>query len=139
MTNFCPGPFINHPLLTKPELRNQYLPADSYQVISAVNVNPENYVAGDQAAILCRKANAEIEEIVNQNDKFIGGIAMLPMNNIKEAVKIITEVKNSSTLIGAQIFTRALGKSIADQDYWPVFAAANQAHVPLLLHPIARQ
>lgn len=130
------APFIKHPMLTNPALRNSYLPANSFQVISAVNVNPEDYVAGQQAAALCQAANQEIKEIVEDNPKFIGGIAMLPMNNIPAAVKIIEEVKNAPSLLGAQIFTRALGKSIAAPEYAPVFAAAAANDVPLLLHPV---
>lgn len=130
------APFIKHPLLTKPNQRNDYLPADGFQVVSAVNVNPEDYVDGDQAAELCRVANDEIAEIVSDNPKFIGGIAMLPMNNIGAAVDIIGGLKDSPNLIGAQIFTRALGKSIADPEYAPVLAAAAKNDVPLLLHPV---
>jgi len=130
------APFIKHPLLTEPNLRNQYLPADCFQVISAVNVNPEDYVDGKKAAELCRVANDEISDIVNNNPRFLGGIAMLPMNNINEAVEIIENIKANSTLLGAQIFTRALGKSIADQQFEPVFSAAAKDHIPLLLHPV---
>ncbi len=130
------APFIKHPMLTKPELRNEYLPADSFQVISAVNVNPEDYVGGDQAAELCRVGNEEIADIVAQNSKFVGGIAMLPMNNIDAAVRIIEKIPDSSTLLGAQIFTQALGKSIASPEFAPVFAAAARNNVPLLLHPV---
>lgn len=130
------APFIKHPLLMEPNLRNQYLPADCFQVISAVNVNPEDYVDGKKAAELCRVANDEISDIVNNNPRFLGGIAMLPMNNINEAVEIIENIKANPTLLGAQIFTRALGKSIADQQFEPVFSAAAKNHIPLLLHPV---
>lgn len=129
-------PFIKHPLLTTPSLRNKYLPLDTYQVISAVNVNPEDYVDGQKAAELCQAANTEIGEIVNDNPKFMGGIAMLPMNNITAAVKIVESIKTYPYLLGAQIFTRALGKSIADSEFEPVFAAAAKDQVPLLLHPV---
>lgn len=130
------SPFITHPMLVDPSLRNQYLPADSYQVISAVNVNPEDYVGPDQAAVLCREANEEIADMAIYNPKFVGGIAMLPMNNRKAAVEIIQEVQTSTSLLGAQIFTRALGKSIAAPVFRPVFAAAAEHQVPLLLHPV---
>ncbi len=130
------APFIKHPLLTKPSLRVKYLPADNYQVISAVNVNPEDYVDGKQAAELCRAGNDEIADIVDHNSHFVGGIAMLPMNNIDAAVAIIDELQASSVMMGAQIFTRALGKSIASPEFAPVFAAAAKNHVPLLLHPV---
>lgn len=130
------APFVKHPMLTKPELRNEYLPADSYQVVSAVNVNPEDYVGSERAAELCQAANKEIAEMVDNNPRFVAGIAMLPMNNIDAAVDIIKELKPTPNMIGAQIFTRALGKSIADHEFAPVFAAAAENDVPLLLHPV---
>lgn len=108
-------PFIKHPLLTAPNQRNQYLPEDVYQIISAVNVNPEDYVNSKAAAELCQVGNQEIQSLVENNDRFIGGIAMLPMNNISAAVQIIEDIPHNSRLVGAQIFTRALGKSIADE------------------------
>lgn len=130
------APFIKHPLLTKPSLRVKYLPADNYQVISSVNVNPEDYVDGEQAAELCWAGNDEIADIADYNSHFVGGIAMLPMNNIDAAVAIIDELQASSVMMGAQIFTRALGKSIASPEFAPVFAAAAKNNVPLLLHPV---
>lgn len=130
------APFIKHPLLTKPSLRVKYLPADNYQVIYSVNVNPEDYVDGEQAAELCWAGNDEIADIADYNSHFVGGIAMLPMNNIDAAVAIIDELQASSVMMGAQIFTRALGKSIASPEFAPVFAAAAKNNVPLLLHPV---
>lgn len=130
------APFIKHPLLTKPSLSVKYLPADNYQVISSVNVNPEDYVDGEQAAELCWAGNDEIADIADYNSHFVGGIAMLPMNNIDAAVAIIDELQASSVMMGAQIFTRALGKSIASPEFAPVFAAAAKNNVPLLLHPV---
>lgn len=129
-------PFINHPLLTVPNQRNQYLPKDVYQIISAVNVNPEDYVNSEAAAEICQVGNQEIQSLVENNDRFIGGIAMLPMNNISAAVKIIEGIPHNPELIGVQIFTRALGQSIADEQFQPIFAAASENKVPLLLHPV---
>lgn len=133
------APFIKHPMLVRPRLRNQYLPADNYQVISAVNVNPEDYVDGKRAAELCQAGNQEIESLVDNNEKFLSGIAMLPMNNIPMAVQIIQDASQSTKLCGAQIFTRALGKSIADPKFLPVFQAAAENQLTLLLHPIFDQ
>lgn len=130
------APFIKQPMLTAPALRDKYLAADNFQVISAVNVNPEDYVGSTDAAKLCWEANDEISELIKDDNKFIGGVAMLPMNNMSEAVKIIADVSKSPLLIGAQIFTRALGRSIADKKFLPVFAAAAKNNVPLLLHPV---
>lgn len=130
------APFIKNRYLTEPNLRNEFLPDDSYQIISAVNVLPEDFVGPDQAAQLCQEGNEEIVDIVKNNDRFLKGIAMLPMNNMDAAVEIIQGIPASDTLVGAQIFTRALGKSIADPEFQPVFKAAAENGVPLLLHPV---
>lgn len=130
------APFIKNRYLTEPNLRNEFLPDDSYQIVSAVNVLPEDFVGPDQAAQLCREGNEEIVAIVKDNDRFLKGIAMLPMNNMDAAVEIIKGIPASDTLVGAQIFTRALGKSIADPEFQPVFKAAAENGVPLLLHPV---
>lgn len=129
-------PFIQLPLLTDFKQRQQLLPENVGQVISAVNINPEDYVGPGKAAELCNFGNQEIASLVEKYDCFLGGIAMLPMNNVEAAVKIIEAISNNSVMIGAQIFTRALGGSIAAEQFEPVFAAADKNNVPLLLHPI---
>ena len=47
-------PFIQHPLLQDMEARRAHWDGVTQQVISAVNVNPEDYVDPEQAASLCR-------------------------------------------------------------------------------------
>ena len=107
------------------------------QVISFANLNVEDFVIPDQSADICRQANEEMEEIVKKHsDKFEAGVGMLPMNNIPAARAILQEISDSKYLVGAQIFTRHLGKSIAALEYRPVLAAAAKLNVPLWLHPV---
>lgn len=131
-------PFIKHPLLIDIEKRRSLRNRNVQQVISAVNVNPEDYVGPERAAELCWQANNEIIEMVQQNaDLFKAGIAMIPLNNIDEAIRIIKEqVLKNSELVGIQLFTRALGKSIAVKEYRVIFEMAAQLNIPILLHPI---
>lgn len=107
------------------------------QIISHVNINPEDYVDGERAAELCRAGNAELEALVRAHVSFTpAGVGMVPMNNIPEAVRIVGEVAESEQLVGIQIFTRALGKSIAAPDFRPLFAECARLNVPLWLHPV---
>ncbi|MBJ6745867.1 amidohydrolase [Streptococcus sp. 121] len=130
-------PFIQHPLLTDLEQRRQLWDGETQQVISYVNVNPEDYVDPNQAAALCREANAELADlVVSQSDLYPAGVAMVPMNNLEEAVKILEEVAESEQLVGIQLFTRALGKSIADSSYRIVFETCHRLGLPIWLHPI---
>ena len=59
------------------------------------------------------------------------------MNNIEGAVRILKEqIDKDSNMHGVQLFTRHLGKSIADPEFEPVFAALNELKMPLWIHPV---
>ena len=62
---------------------------------------------------------------------------MVSMNNIAGAVRLIDEQINSNPhLLGIQLFTRALGESIADEAYQPVFEAIHRHNLCIWLHPV---
>lgn len=50
-------PFIKIGALTNMTVRRQNFDGITKQVISAVNVNPEDFVGAKEAATLCRQAN----------------------------------------------------------------------------------
>lgn len=128
-------PFINIAALSDMKLRRQHFDGETRQVISAVNINPEDFTVPAQAADLCRQANQEISELVDRYpEMFTAGIAMVPMNNVPAAVEMINDLPDN--LVGIQIFSRALGKSIADPTFAPVFAAAAKRGLLVLLHPV---
>ena len=134
-------PFIKIKTLMDLDSRLSTWPEEGMkQVLSFANVNAEDYVDGDQAAELCNDANDELAQIVRDHAKrFESGVGMLPMNNVAEACKILEKIKNSKELVGAQIFTRHLGKSIADPEFQPVLAKAAELDLPLWLHPVFDQ
>lgn len=128
-------PFINIKALSDMELRRTNFDGTTKQVISAVNINPEDFVNADQAATLCQQANEEISSMVAENsDMFCAGIAMLPMNNVPAAIKVINNLPEN--FVGIQMFTRANGKSIASPEYDSIFKAAANRNLLILLHPI---
>lgn len=130
--------FFNNPTLTNMEVRRSHWDGSTKQVISFVNALPEDYLGPDEAAALCWEGNEELISLVRDNrDMFEAGVAMVPMNNIDEAVRIVREqVVPDPDFVGIQIFTRALGKSIADEAFRPLFAALAEAGVPAWLHPV---
>ena len=130
--------FFNNPVLTDMDLRRSYWDGASKQVISFVNALPEDYVGPQEAATLCREANDELLEVLRANrDMFDAAVGMVPMNNIEEAVAIVREqVVAEPDMVGIQIFTRALGKSIADPEFRPLFAALAETGAPAWLHPV---
>ncbi len=130
--------FFNNPVLTDMELRRSHWDGQTRQVISHVNALPEDYVDPATAAELCAMGNDELLEMLRANrDMFEAAVLMVPMNNIDEAVRIVRErVTEDPDVVGIQIFTRALGKSIADEEFRPLFAALAQTGTPAWLHPV---
>ena len=107
------------------------------QIISYANINSEDFCDPELSAKLCREANEELEKCVEENnDMFPFGIGMIPLNNIKESLKILEEIKDSNKLIGIQLFTRHLGKSIADEEYRTIFKKCEELDLLVLLHPV---
>ncbi|MBO7674889.1 MAG: amidohydrolase [Atopobiaceae bacterium] len=130
--------FFNNPVLTNMELRRLHWDGVTRQVISHVNALPEDYVGPAEAAELCRAGNEELLEMLRANrDMFEAAVLMVPMNNIDEAVRIVREqVAADSDVVGVQVFTRALGRSIAAPEFLPLFAALAEVGAPAWLHPV---
>ena len=131
-------PFINNEVLTDINKRRENMLPNVKQIISYVNVNPEDYTDKEISYELCKKANEELIATIKDNqDLFYGGVAMIPMNNIDGAIDIMkNQVVKNKELFGIQLFTRALGKSIADDGYLKIFEYASKYDLPIWLHPI---
>lgn len=130
--------FFNNPTLGNMENRRAHWDGKTKQVISFVNALPEDYVGPGEAAALCWEGNEELIAMRRANpDMFEAAVLMVPMNNMDEAVRIVREqVVANDDVVGVQIFTRALGLSIADEQFRPLFSALAEADVPAWLHPV---
>lgn len=107
------------------------------QVISFANINPEDFVDGEKASQIAQEANQELSVIVaSYPDYFEAGVGMLALNNVPASLEILENIKADKNLVGAQIFTRHLGKSIADPEFEPILLKAAELHLPLWLHPV---
>ncbi len=107
------------------------------QIVSYANINAEDYCNREDAAKLCREANVElINSVRENNDMFPYGIGMLPFNNIEESLHILDEIAHSKELVGIQVFTRHLGKSIASKEYLPILKKCARLGLLVLLHPV---
>lgn len=127
-------------ILTDINVRREYQKQfpEVRQLISMININPEDYFDAEKSFELTYNANEELVKVVKENsDLFCGAVAMLPMNNIKGALKIINEqVVNNKELYGVQLFTKALNKSIASEEYLPIFEAISKNNLAIWLHPV---
>lgn len=130
-------PFIQNPVLSDMELRRKLMPEGVKQVISYVNANPEDYANEKVAPLLVKKANEELTKTVRSNsDIFVGGVAMLALNNIEASLGILDHVAQTEELLGVQLFTRHLGESVADECFKPIFAKCAALDLPIWLHPV---
>ncbi len=57
------SPFINHPHMSNVNLRKENLDKNVKQIISSVNICPEDYLNPEDAAKMCRDANLEMNLI----------------------------------------------------------------------------
>ena len=108
------------------------------QIVSMINLNPEDFVDKDLSFELCWKANEELINIVKENnDIFVGAVAMLPLNNIEGSIKIIREqVISSEQLLGVQLFSKSLGNSIASDKFLSLFEEIYKNNISVWLHPV---
>ena len=129
--------FTNIESLKDLSVRRKLWNGTTKQIISYANINAEDYCNPKDAARLCREANEELINCIRENnDMFPYGIGMLPFNNVEESLNILDEIKDSKELIGVQVFTRHLGKSIADKEYLPILKKCADLGLLVLLHPV---
>ena len=131
-------PFINIPTLTSLDERIKYWPSGHVkQVISFANINAEDFAEPELAAKLTHEGNIELANIVETHLKYFeSGVGMLALNNIEQSKHELEWIAKNKYLVGAQVFTRHLGKSIADPTFEPIFEMAAKLNLPLWLHPV---
>ncbi|MBL3716878.1 amidohydrolase family protein [Lactococcus garvieae] len=131
-------PFLQNPLLLDMKMRQEVGISDVKQVLSFVNVNPEDYLEKDRALDLVKEANHELLDTVFAYPKqFFGAVAMLALNNIDGSLGILEDfVVKHSQIFGVQLFTRHLGLSIADPQFKPIFKKCEELDIPIWLHPV---
>ncbi|HEL1669190.1 TPA: amidohydrolase family protein [Streptococcus suis 2651] len=131
-------PFLQNPILQDMEKRQALQDPAVKQIISFVNVNPEDYLEVEPALALVKEANQELLETVQAYpDQFFGGVAMLALNNIEGSLEILEDfVVKYSEIVGVQLFSRHLGLSIADQGFRLIFEKCAELDIPIWLHPV---
>lgn len=129
--------FTNIESLKDMTIRKKLWNKETKQIISYANINAEDYCTPQSSAKYVREANEELIKCIKENkDMFPYGIGMVPFNNIEESLKILEEIKSSKELIGIQVFTRHLGKSIADIEFRPILKKCEELGLLVLLHPV---
>jgi uncharacterized protein len=95
-------------------------------------------VAGpEEGAELARISNDEMAELVQRHpDRFVAGVASVPMNNVDFAVEEIDRACGELGLRGVQLFTNVLGRPLDEPEFFPVFERVAAHDLPVFLHPV---
>jgi uncharacterized protein len=106
------------------------------QVLTIANPPLDVFVSPEDAIELARIANDELAEIVDTNpDKFIAGVACVPMNNIDAALAETNRAIDKLGLKGIQICTRVKGEPLDQPQFRPLWEKMVKHDLPIWLHP----
>lgn len=94
-------------------------------------------VAGpEKAAELAKLANDELAEFVQKyDDRFVGGIASLPLNNPDAAMDEIDRSIIQLNLSGIELHTPANGKPLDAPEFKPIYRRMAELDRPIWIHP----
>ncbi len=88
------------------------------------------------AAELSRIGNNEMAEVIAKNpDKFIAGVATVPLIDIDEALKETDRTIKELGFKGIQITTNVNGKPLDLPEFMPLYAKMAEYDLPIWLHP----
>ena len=108
---------------------------DYRQIISNAMPPPEMVGTPDNSAELSRIANDEMAKIVESDDRFMGFIATIPMDNEEMiAVEIDHAVKDLGAK-GVQVFTNVNGAALDKPQFAPLFEKMAEHDLPIWVHP----
>ncbi len=85
---------------------------------------------------LARITNDAFGQIVSDHPSRLGAFATLPTQDPIAAARELERSVNDLGLAGAMIFSNLAGKPLDDQNFWPIYEAAEALRAPLIIHPI---
>ena len=125
------------PTLFDLDLRFRIL--DKYDCVQVLTLSapPVEAVAGPkEAAELSRIANDEVAELVNKYpDRFVAGVASLPMNDMDAALREADRAINDLKFRGIQICSSINGKPLDSPELFPLYEKMVNYNLPIWIHP----
>jgi aminocarboxymuconate-semialdehyde decarboxylase len=129
------GPIPEGMLDAEPRLEDMRNQRVDHQAIS---VPPTHFYYRFDAAASADLAvlqNDGMREVVGRNPDAFSMLATLPMQNPAAAVREIERLAGDRAVRGIEICTNIAGTNLDDASFEDVWAAAEQAGLPILLHP----
>jgi aminocarboxymuconate-semialdehyde decarboxylase len=93
------------------------------------------WIDSREASALARWANDSLAEMVRDGGGRLSGLASLPMQDPQAAAAELRRCVEELGLAGAHVGTRVEDRTLDDPDFDPVWEAAAQLGVPVVLHP----
>jgi uncharacterized protein len=107
------------------------------QVLTLAWPKLEEIAGPDKAPELARQANDEMAELVRKYpDRFVSAIAILPMNNMDEALKETDRAIKDLKFRGIYIYSNIDGKPLDLPEFWPLYEKMSQYDLPIYIHPM---
>jgi len=115
-------------------LMNRY--PDVLQVLTIANIPLETFAEPADAVELAKIANEELAELVDRYpDKFIAGVACLPMNDMDAALEEADRAITRLGLKGVQIYSRINGEPLDNPKFKPLWEKMANFNLPIWIHP----
>jgi aminocarboxymuconate-semialdehyde decarboxylase len=109
---------------------------DVLQVLTVSQPPLEKFVKPRDAVKLAKIANDELAELVEKYpDRFAGGVACLPMNDVDASLKEAERAIKQLNLKGVQIYSRIGGETLDNPKFKPLYAYMALLNVPVWIHP----
>ena len=115
-------------------LMNRY--PDVLQVLTIANIPLETFAEPADAVELAKIANEELAELIDRYpDKFIAGVACLPMNDMDAALEEADRAVTKLGLKGIQIYSRINGEPLDNPKFKPLWEKMAGYDLPIWIHP----
>ena len=94
-------------------------------------------VAPDKAPELARQANDEMAELIlKYRERFVSAIAILPLNNVDEALKEADRAVKDLKFRGVYIYSNIDGKPLDLPEFLPLYEKMSKYDLPIYIHPM---
>ena len=109
---------------------------DVLQMVTIANVPLEKNVSPKDAIELAHVSNDELAELViKYPNRFFGGVANLPMNDMDAALEETDRAIRQLKLKGVQIFSRINGEPLDTPKFRPLYKKMAEYDLPIWIHP----
>jgi predicted TIM-barrel fold metal-dependent hydrolase len=116
-------------------LMNRY--PEVLQVLTVANIPLETFAPKVADAVdLAKTANEELADLIEHYpDRFIAGVAAIPMNDVDEACKEAERAVKELGLKGVQIYSRINGENLDSPKFEPLWETMTKLDLPIWIHP----